>query len=140
MNAPAASTIAMTGTGSTVLDDIAEVIGEAAALDLAFEFRGVRLYVPKNPATEPDIAKAIGDDLAAKLCHVFGGETVSLPKREAERRHVHYLRFTEKMSHTGIARRLKIAERQVYHLLKKPPLGMSGARDSRRDDRQLPLL
>lgn len=127
-----------------MLDDVAEVIGEAAALDLAFEFRGLRLYVPKDPANEPDIAKVIGAELAAKFCNVFGGETLSLPMREATRRRVHQLRLVEGWTHHRIARTLKIAERQVYLLLKRPALAMRSRCDSPgtdpADDRQLPLL
>jgi len=130
----------MTGTGSRVLDDLAEVIGEAAAFALASEFRGLRLYVPKDPALEPDIAKAIGADLAAKFCHVFGGTTICLPMREALRRQVHHMRYQLEMPHYRIARMLKIAERQVYRLLESPPLGMSSASDRAADDRQMTMF
>lgn len=131
---------ASTRTGSIVLDDIAEVIGEEAAFALAWEFRGLRLYVPKNPAQDEAIAKAIGTAQAERLCHVFGGTTVAMPVREVTRRMVHHLRHDRKLSHFAIGRQLRITERQVYRLLESPPLGMNGAAADPEDDRQMRMF
>lgn len=124
--------------GSETLDVLAEVIGEEAAFALAWEFRGLQLYVPKDPAVEPGIAKAIGAELAARLCEHFWRTTLYLPMREATRRQVHHLAKVEGLSRQEIARRLRIAERQVYRLLESPPLGSEGAPP--RDDRQLAMF
>lgn len=135
MNAAASTT-----TGSEILDDLAEVIGVEAAFALAWEFRGLRLYVPKDPKVEPGIAAAIGEDRAGQFCRVFGGTTVTFPMREVNRRKVHHLRYVKGLTHHKIAREMRISERQVYHLLKCPPLGMNAASDSLTDDRQFSLL
>ena len=134
MNARAASK----GTGSRVLDDLAEVIGEEAAFALAWEFRGLNLYVPKDPSIEPGIAKAIGSDLAGRFCDAFWRTTIYLPMREVTRRRVWFMAMSKGMNRREIARELRIAERQVYRMLESGepgPLSLAPA-----DDRQLPLF
>lgn len=126
------------GTGSRILDDLAEVIGEEAAFALAWEFRGQRLYVPKDPQVEPLIARAIGEALAAKFCDAFWRTTIYLPMREATRRKVHTLARSG-MTRREIARVAKIAERQVYRLLDSPA-PPSGSMRRSGDDRQLEML
>lgn len=110
------------GTGSQVLDDIAEVIGEQAAFALAFEFRGQKFYVPQEQGGEPRIAKAIGEELARQFCSAFWRLTMYLPFREALRREVRRLAATG-ITRREIARHLHIAERQVYRLLEKKASG-----------------
>lgn len=139
IDAPASADPGIAGTGSTVLDDIAEVIGLAGAFQLAAAYRGIRLYVPKNASSDPAITAAIGEELTAKLCRVFGGTTISLPQREALRGQVHYLRRCG-LTHAQIAQQLKIGERQVYRLLKKPAIGMTAQGSNRADDRQMQLF
>lgn len=112
MNAPAAS------TGSRILDDLAEVIGEAAALDLVWAFRGQMLYVPKDPATEPMIADAIGEKAAAKLCNAFWRTHIYMPFTKVLESKV--LAMNEAGStRLEIARELGIAERRVYRILER---------------------
>lgn len=132
------SQAASSRTGSRVLDDLADVIGEDAALRLAWAFRGLRLYVPKNPAINPRIAEAIGEDLAARLCDVFYRTTIYMPSREAERVVVHQM---ARNGHTkrAIAETLHIGERQVYRLLQSAPVA-DGAIDQSKDDRQLSMF
>lgn len=101
------------GTGSIVLDEIAEVIGEDAALDLAWEFYGQKFYVSK---VEPRIVKAVGEEAAARFLDVFHGLTMDLPFRLAERRQVLLLADTH--TRREIAAKLRLPERQVYRHLK----------------------
>lgn len=112
MNAPSRPE----GTGSVVLDDISQVIGKDAALALAWEHRGQRLYVPKDHASAPRIAAAIGQEAAKRFCDVFWGTTIYMPAREATRLEVHRLAASG-MTRRKIAEHLRIAERQVYRLL-----------------------
>ena len=56
-----------TGTGSRILDDIAEVIGETAAYALAWEFKGERVYLPKDHTREPRLAGIVGEETAVRL-------------------------------------------------------------------------
>jgi hypothetical protein len=105
-------------TGSRVLDDLAEVIGEEAAFALAAEFLGEQVYIPKDPATEPGVAAAIGDELAAKLCGVFGGETVAMPSKVVIERRVVQL-AAQGVTKREIARQLKIRQPRVFAILKR---------------------
>ena len=132
------SAAATKGTGSRILDDLAEVIGEAAALALAWEFRGLNLYIPQDPGREPGIAKAIGEDLAVRLCDVFWRTSIYMPLREVTRARVHQLAGNTNMTKQEIAIELGIAERQVYRLLESA--ARSAALDCAVDDRQMKLL
>lgn len=103
-------------TGSTVLDEIFEVIGEDAGWKLAEEFIGQRLYIPKDPATDPRIAKAIGDEMTAKLCSALWRTTVSIPTQPVIERLVAQL-ASQGRTKNEICRALHITERQVYRVL-----------------------
>lgn len=116
-------------TGSRILDDLAEVIGEQAALDLALAYRGEALYVPKDPATDPGLAAAIGAEAAAHLCEAFYRTTIYMPFTEALARKVRQLDEAG-VTRKAIGRQLHIPERRVYRILES----------SRDDTRQLPLL
>lgn len=139
MNA-AASFVSSSGTGSRVLDDLAEVIGEEAAVQLACRFRGLRLYVPKDPASNPQIAEAIGAALAERLCEAFYRTTITIPIREANRRMVHKL-SAEGRDRQDIARTLHITERQVYRLLESASPSVRRPRRARPSDhRQMQMF
>lgn len=116
------------GTGSQVLDDLAEVIGQDAVMALGWEFRGQRLYVPKDPAREPRIAEAIGDEATRQFCRIFGGTMVAFPMKVLIEARVRELAAAG-VTKTEIARRLSIREARVYAILA-----------AARDDRQMTLL
>jgi ketopantoate reductase len=120
-------------TGSQVLDDVAEVIGAQAALDLAFEFRGCRLYVPKDPDREPRIAAAIGAELAAKLCDHYYRTIMYMPISEALRLKAHAL-CAQGITKREIAEALHITERRVYRLLESAAPSVRRARPPRPED------
>lgn len=103
-------------TGSRVIDDLAEVIGEDAAMELAWHFRGQRLYVPKDPANEPEIGGAIGDEKARHFCDVFGGTSVPVPFSPVVRWKVLQL-ADEGLTKREIARQCCIREARVYSIL-----------------------
>lgn len=109
----------MPSTGSRVLDDVAGVIGVEAAFRLGFEYRGERLYVPKEPARHPRIAEAIGSDLAAEFCATFGGTTITLPTNVVIERKVMELVALGAMTKREIARELRIREARVYEILRR---------------------
>lgn len=128
-NAPTSSPQArIIGTGSRILDDLAEVIGEEAAFALAWEFRGQRVYVPQDPAREPRIAAAIGEALAIKFCDVFWRTIVSFPLNVLLVRKVRLL-AGQKVTKREIARQCCIREARVYAILA-----------AHGEDRQLRLL
>jgi len=106
------------GTGSRILDDLAEVIGEEAAFALAWEFRGERVYVPKDPALEPRIAEAIGEDNARRFCETFWRTLMSFPTKVIiERKVMELASANPPVPKREIARRLKIREARVYAIL-----------------------
>lgn len=123
---------ALPGTGSGVLDELAGVIGLQAAFALAWEFRGERVYIPKDPAREPRLAAALGAEQTARLCDVFGGTLVSVPSRAVTERKVAELAAAG-MKKREIARTCCIREARVYSILK-------AQRDSAAATAQLPLL
>lgn len=111
-------TEALVSTGSRVLDEIAGVIGPKAAIILGCEFRGERVYIPKDPALEPRIAEAIGEELARALCDAMFGTHISVPVRAVIHQRVKQL-AEEGVTKREIARHLKIREAQVYEILKR---------------------
>lgn len=106
-------------TGSAVLDEIAAVIGPKAAIDFGFEFRGERVYIPKDPAREPRIAASIGEVLAQQLCDAMWRTHVSIPVRVVLHQKVMQLAEEGTMTKREIAHHLKIREAQVYEILKR---------------------
>ena len=117
------------GTGSRILDDIAEVIGEEAAYALAFEFKGERVYIPKDHTREPRIAATIGDEAATRLCDALYRTVMTFPYKAILTRMVIVMAADPGMTKREIARRLGIREARVYAIL---------ARE--RDARQLTLF
>ncbi len=105
-------------TGSTVLDEVAEVLGEEATFALAEEFMGERTYIPKSHVGERRIVEAIGEEQARRLCDVFYGTLISFPvKLVIERRVLEMDR--QGLTRKETARRLKIRERRVYDILRR---------------------
>ena len=103
-------------TGSQILDDLAELVGEEAAWALAAEFMGERVYIPKDPAVEPRIAAAIGEDLARILCDALWRTILPFPTRVVVERRVQRL-AEEGLPKREIARRVKISQSRVFAIL-----------------------
>jgi hypothetical protein len=61
------------------LIEIAEVIGEEAALKLSESFGGFRVHIPKSPAADSPLARAIGLEAAEKLARHAGGDRLYVP-------------------------------------------------------------
>lgn len=60
------------------LAQIAEIAGREAALRLAFEYGGSRVYIPKKHDGS-EIARLVGAEAAAKLAGHYGGESIAIP-------------------------------------------------------------
>lgn|GEM_PF-1881362 len=60
------------------LKEIADVVGVAAALQLAHAKGGLRIYIPKT-VKGSDLAKTIGDEAAQKMFEVFGHGNIDVP-------------------------------------------------------------
>ena len=115
-----------------MLDDIAEVIGVEAAFALAWEFRGQRPYVPKDPGCELRIAAAIGTDRAERFCDVFGGTILPIPFTVVIEQRVRAMADGTRTKRE-IARLCCIREARVYAILARQ-------QDSQHRDRQLKMF
>lgn len=67
----------------SMLERVAAVIGEPAALILAERLGGSPLYIPQHPARGSPLVLAIGHGPAARLCDAFPSQSVQLPSRSA---------------------------------------------------------
>lgn len=112
-------------TGSLILDDIAEVLGEQATFALAEEFIGETIYIPQRPEAQPRIAEAIGQHLAWKLCDAFWRTYIPFPATVVIERRVLDL-CEQGMKKREIARRLKIKQARVFRILQRWRAGALG--------------
>lgn len=109
-----------------ILQEIAELIGKAGALQLASKYGGTRVYFPASNAIGKHwLVKCVGQESADRLCDhfavdgrgqridipLFGGTYRQLTRQIAQR--VHKL-HTDKASSTDIARQLGITQRTVH--------------------------
>jgi len=62
------------------LREIAQVIGEEAALILAGEIGGVSFYVPETPKEGHWLVDLIGLDVMGELCAVYGKDYITIPQ------------------------------------------------------------
>ena len=62
-----------------ILCEIADHIGDAAALALVVNFGGVELSIPRTMPAQHRIADVIGLDAALRCAAVFGGEKLAIP-------------------------------------------------------------
>ena len=66
------------------LQQISDLIGPKATLDLCRNLGGVAYYIPKTPKPTHPFAAVVGEATLAKLCKNFGGERLVLPRGEHE--------------------------------------------------------
>ncbi|MGB1238552.1 MAG: hypothetical protein ACPG4U_10105 [Pseudomonadales bacterium] len=70
------------------LQELCQVIGLKATLNLAKAYPGVTLYIPAVPVQGHAIANVVGLDAFQKLVHVYQQETLRIPKLDAAIRQV----------------------------------------------------
>lgn len=103
------------------LQDLAEVVGLGAALDLTRHYPGVRLYVPGIARPAHDIAGIIGFETMVKLCERYGYDYLAMPKMDSvvtQLKH-HYVRqliTLGEMSNREIALSLNYSQRHAERL------------------------
>lgn len=108
---------AAASTGSSILDEIAEVIGVDATMRLARHFGGIDLYVPAKVGHDHPITVAIGGAAAAQLVEHYHGTVIAIA-RTGERHHrVRALAATGRLTRKAIARETGYSERWIYQLL-----------------------
>ena len=117
----------MSSTGSSVLDQIAAVIGEQEALALSARYRGLYIYVKKTYDDDDEMTGVIGAEAAQKLASYFGGARWAIPVKPGIRWGVLRLAAHGTLSRYEIADTLRVSERTVYRILAEP-------RDSRQGD------
>jgi len=101
---------------SVQLLDLAELIGDAAALRLAEVYGGQdSLYVPKRPRHDHSMANVLGPDAFDTLCWHYGGERIDVPRNaNAETTKTRILQMDDgTASRNEIARRLGCTARYV---------------------------
>lgn len=105
---------------SQQLHEIAEVIGDRAALRLADVYGGQEgCYVPIKPKREHPWAQVIGWEAFVLLCETYGGERIDIPRNAAAysvKARVGRLKSAG-LSHRQIAARLRCTERYVRMVL-----------------------
>ncbi len=109
----------------SVLQEIAEVIGDELIMKLVDHFGGIRIYVPTHPRkVRPShpLAVAIGLDHARQLTEAFAGEELSIPRvaaglRAVRNAEIHRLHNEDNWPAWRIARKFQLTERQVYSIL-----------------------
>ena len=104
-------------TGSSVLDDVAQVIGREAAKRLTEALGGTKLYVPKLIARNNPIMLAIGPAASAKLADHYHGTVIDLPKAHARRERALELAKDPDTVIRDVALATDFTERHIYRLL-----------------------
>lgn len=98
-----------------VLDEIADIAGRDAALDLAAMFGGSTLHVPAPGRVHLHaFARVLGDERARQVAERFQGEQVYIP--QARRASAARLR-SQGLSTREIARRLGVSRRTAQRLV-----------------------
>lgn len=99
-----------------VIGIVADQLGEGAALRLAGEFGGQRLYIDRFPRQDHKIARAVGMEISRVLSAEFGGENIEIPRAAAVVDGSIYRRdeiLSSSESVNSLARRLGCTERRV---------------------------
>lgn len=101
---------------SEFLEELIELIGEAAMIRLAEEFGGTRLYVPAAMGPAAPIARAVGMEAAARLAAQYSPDKIKVPlARELRASHYH----ASGLSYARIAVRLGMTETGVEKLMRR---------------------
>ena len=100
------------------IDQIAEVIGQEAAVTLCRAVGGVSWYIPHKPGPDHQIARIIGQRAWIGLCAAFGGTRLALPRgdRAWRRQRAVELLKTGEHSVREIALKCRTTERNVSRL------------------------
>ena len=101
---------------SSLLDELASVIGMDAVARLVDIFGGTRVYIPHSPEEDDLLTAAIGQEAAQKLARVYGGDRIEMPNPTPRRTRIIELRETG-CSVDAIARKLGCTRRRVFQVL-----------------------
>jgi len=101
---------------SPMLDDLAEAIGEDAALKLVEAYGGRRVYIPHQPIDNDVLTSSIGLPAAIRLSEIYGGDRLEVPNPTPRKVRVLELR-SDGLSVDAIARKLGCTRRRVFQVL-----------------------
>ncbi|MEO8343372.1 MAG: Mor transcription activator family protein [Gallionella sp.] len=101
-----------------VLAEIADAIGEDAAMTIANQYGGTRLYVPKRIQVVHPLAELLGMEAAQKLASVLGGQDhFDIPQavalKRAKRNAQIFADRAEGASVSELARKNSMSERNI---------------------------
>ena len=68
-------------TPSEVLRELADVIGQDAALRLGQAMGGARWYIPASLPAEHPLVLLLGNECVQRLCAVYQGDVLELPSK-----------------------------------------------------------
>lgn len=109
------------------MGEITELIGAEAALRMAIDFGGVRVYVPKKPREDCALVASIGKEKAERLARRFGGVELGIAFGESRRVTIIALR-ARKLTVATIARNVGCTARYVWQVLAKERHSATAAR------------
>lgn len=101
------------------MTEIADIIGEDAARQLARRFGGTSVYVPRTVGEHHPLCVAIGRIAADQLAAWAGGTAVAVPKQPERRARVQELRRERALTVAQTALETGYSERHVYRLLRE---------------------
>ena len=104
-----------------IVEELAALIGEPAALELAEHYQGQRLYIPADPAPEHAICQRIGHEVACKLAERYGSQTLDMPMLHARRidlRNQAIRRDSAHMSYAELVSKWRLSRRQIANILR----------------------
>lgn len=104
-----------------LIKQLADAIGEEAALKLFMRFKGRHLTIPLSIPPGHVIAETIGEDMAALLCKNFHGENLMFPKGD----YLHRKRRDEQimadwksgMKQCDLATKYQLTERRISTII-----------------------
>lgn len=112
----------MTAKLPGVLAEIAELVGDAKALQIAAHAGGTRVYFPSRVHPDHWLVQCVGLDDAAKILERFAGDTCDIPQaghgsfaqfRRGIAQRIHELDGEDKSS-KDIAREVGVSQRTIH--------------------------
>jgi len=105
------------------INEIAEVIGDEAAMNLFVHFAGRHFRAPKDFIKNPTIISIIGEEKARIFSQVFGGEVFGFPMGHKQIIKIRNRQIIEAwkggMTRGDIAQRHKLSDRQIGIIITK---------------------
>lgn len=104
-------------TGSSLLDEISEVIGREATLKFSLRFGGLGVYVLRRHSDDHPLVQAIGRAAADELEKHYAGTTLTVAKIPGQRAEVLRLADHSTLTRREIAEQVNVPERTVFRWL-----------------------